>query len=303
MRASRIILLLVALLAGGLAAYLATRGDTPQEVVVEGPTTVIQEAKEQILVAKAPIGVGQRLTEETVEWQDWPQLAVRAEYITKTALPDALAEMSGAVARFEFFPGEPIMQQKLVRSDQGYLSAVLAKGMRGVSVQVAAASASGGYIMPNDRVDIVLSHSGTNSTISETILSNIKVLAIGLRLGETGTTGESVDPEDPKSNVFQDTAIATLELDPAQGELVINSSRIGTLSLVLRSIADYAQVPGGTIAKAGSVNRAIRLIRFGRDTDVVSNKPAEAPVVDNASYDESVVEDGANQNSNPGEAQ
>jgi len=303
MRASRIILLLVALLAGGLAAYLATRGDVPQEVAVEGPTKVIEEAKEQILVAKLPIGVGQRLTEGTVEWQDWPQLAVRPEYLTKTALPDALTEMSGAVARFEFFPGEPIMQQKLVRSDQGYLSAVLAKGMRGVSVQVAAASASGGYIMPNDRVDIVLSHSGTNSTISETILSNIKVLAIGLRLGEAGTTGESVDPEDPKSNVFQDTAIATLELDPAQGELVINSSRIGTLSLVLRSIADYAQAPGETIAQGNSVNRAIRLIRFGRDTDVVSNKPADVPAVDNASYDESVVEEDANQNSNPGEAQ
>ena len=68
MRASRIILLLVALLAGGLAASLATRGDSPQEVVVEGPTKVIEEAKEQILVAKLPIGVGQRLTEETVEW-------------------------------------------------------------------------------------------------------------------------------------------------------------------------------------------------------------------------------------------
>lgn len=289
MRASRLILLLVALLAGGLAAFLATRSDTPEQVVVEGPTKVVEEAKEQILVAKLPIGVGQRLTEETIEWQDWPELAVRPEYVTKTALPDALTEMNGAVARFEFFPGEPIMQQKLVRSDQGYLSAVLAKGMRAVSVQVAAASASGGYIMPNDRVDLVLSRPGTSGTVSETILSNIKVLAIGLRLGEAGTTGETPDPEDPRSSVFQDSAIATLELDPAQGELVINSSRIGTLSLVLRSIADYAQASGEVRQQNNGVNRAIRLIRFGRDVDVMSSRQADA-AVDNASYDETANE-------------
>ncbi|WP_374620041.1 Flp pilus assembly protein CpaB [Devosia sp.] len=289
MRASRLILLLVALLAGGLAAFLATRSDTPEQVVVEGPTKVVEEAKEQILVAKLPIGVGQRLTEETIEWQDWPELAVRPEYVTKTALPDALTEMNGAVARFEFFPGEPIMQQKLVRSDQGYLSAVLAKGMRAVSVQVSAASASGGYIMPNDRVDLVLSRPGTSGTVSETILSNIKVLAIGLRLGEAGTTGETPDPEDPRSSVFQDSAIATLELDPAQGELVINSSRIGTLSLVLRSIADYAQASGEVRQQNSGVNRAIRLIRFGRDVDVMSSRQADA-AVDNASYDETANE-------------
>ena len=289
MRASRLILLLVALFAGGLAAFLATRSDTPEQVVVEGPTKVVEEAKEQILVAKLPIGVGQRLTEETIEWQDWPELAVRPEYVTKTALPDALTEMNGAVARFEFFPGEPIMQQKLVRSDQGYLSAVLAKGMRAVSVQVSAASASGGYIMPNDRVDLVLSRPGTSGTVSETILSNIKVLAIGLRLGEAGTTGETPDPEDPRSSVFQDSAIATLELDPAQGELVINSSRIGTLSLVLRSIADYAQASGEVRQQNSGVNRAIRLIRFGRDVDVMSSRQADA-AVDNASYDETANE-------------
>ena len=81
MRASRIILLLVALLAGGLAAFLATRGDAPQTVEVAGPTKIVQEAKAQILVAKTAIGVGQRLSEETVEWQDWPELAVRPEYV------------------------------------------------------------------------------------------------------------------------------------------------------------------------------------------------------------------------------
>lgn len=291
MRASRIILLLVALLAGGLAAYFfVATTNTPQQVVVEGPTQIVPEQKARILVAKAQIGVGQRLSEDTVEWQDWPELAVRPEYITETALPDALTQMKGAIARFEFFPGEPIMQAKLVRSDQGYLSAVLPKGMRAIPVQVSAASASGGYIVPNDRVDVVLSQAGSNGPISETILENVKVLALGTRLGEAGTTGAPADPEDPKAEVFSET-IAVLELDPVQGEAVINATRLGTLSLVLRSIADYAQAAGP--GEKNNVNRPIRMIRFGRNQDVSS--PGVAAEVTDANYEGSGEGEGEGQ--------
>ncbi len=75
--------------------------------VTETVTQVVQEARVQVLAAKASIGLGQRLTPESVEWVDWPEGAVRPEYITTTAKPDAITEMNGAVARFEFFPGEP----------------------------------------------------------------------------------------------------------------------------------------------------------------------------------------------------
>src|SRR5437868_4042496 len=121
MRVSRIVLLLVALLAGGLAAWLATRGGG--EAPPETNTQVVKEARGQVLVAKAPIGVGQRLTADTLEWQDWPEGAVRPEYINKSDNPEAITEMNGAVARFELFAGEPILRSKLVKSDQGYLSA------------------------------------------------------------------------------------------------------------------------------------------------------------------------------------
>jgi pilus assembly protein CpaB len=280
MRASRIILLLVALLAGGIAAFLATRGDAPV-TVVEGPTQIVQEQKAQILVAKTQIGVGQRLTPETIEWQDWPELAVRSEYVTIEALPDALTSMSGTVARFEFFPGEPIIEAKIVHAASGYLSAVIAQGMRAVSVQVTADAAAGGYIVPNDRVDVVLSRPGPNGQLSETILANVKVLAIGLRLGEAGTTGAPTDPANPSANVFQDTAIATLELDPSQSEAVINGTKVGTLSLTLRSLADFQKGSDDMLM----ANRAIRVIRYGRDTDVMSVSPA-APAVEPASYSE-----------------
>jgi len=293
MRASRIILLLVALLAGGLAAFFfvaTTNTPPPEQIATPGPVQIIEEQKARILVAKTQIGVGQRLSEDTVEWQPWPELAVRAEYISDTSMPDALTQMNGTVARFEFFPGEPIMQQKLVHSDQGYLSAVLPKGMRAIPVQVNAAAASGGYILPNDRVDVVLSHSGSGGSISETILENVKVLAIGTRLGEAGTTGSKANPEDPRSDVFNDT-IALLELNPIQGETVINSTRLGTLSLVLRSIADYAQTVESE--QKNNVNRPIRIVRFGRNTDVSSAAP-DAEVTD-ASFNDAASGEGAEQ--------
>lgn len=267
MRASRIVLLVVAILAGGLAAYLATRGDAPAPQVVT-QTEVIEEKKTQVLVAVAPIGVGQRLTEETVQWQDWPEFAVRPEYISIVTSPDALTEVSGAVARFEIFPGDPIMEQKLVRSDQGYLSAILDKGKRGVSIAVSADSASGGFIVPNDHVDVILTRPGQTGQISETILHNVKILAIGTRLGETGATGSPTDPEDPRAEVFQAQTIATLELDPIQSETVVNASKVGALSLALRSIADFDEDAAEATRRTAS--QSVKMIKFGNEMSVTT---------------------------------
>lgn len=268
MKPTSIVLLLVALIAGGLAAFLATQQSGPVQLV-EGPTTVVQEAKTQVLVATAPIGVGQRLSAESVQWRDWPEGAVRDEYITVASRPEALTDITGAVARFEIFPGDPIIEQKLVRTGQGYMSAVLDKGKRGISVSVEAASASGGFIMPNDHVDVISSRQTATGLVSETIVHNVKVLAIDLRLGETGTTGAPPNPESP-NEAFQARSIATLELDPQQGEAVINASQVGTVSLSLRSIADFA--PGSDDGARQKSNQNIRLIRFGSDTTVVTGQ-------------------------------
>lgn len=271
MRVSRILLLLVALLAGGLAAYLATRGGGQPDNAP--PTQVVQEARAQILVAKAPIGVGERLSDLNLEWQDWPEGALRAEYITAAATPEAITDMKGAVARFEFFPGEPIRQEKLVRTDQGYLSAVLAKGMRGVSIAVTPESASGGFIVPNDHVDVILARNTANGDISETILANVRVLAINTRLGELGATGAPTDPNNPRAEVFAEAAIATLELDPGQAETVVNAGQLGKLSLSLRSIVDFAEAPGTSDTQR---NAPIRLIRYGLEASVMAGTTPKA---------------------------
>jgi pilus assembly protein CpaB len=285
MRPSRIVLLLVAILAGGLAAFLATRGDAPVRQAAVAEPQIIEEAKTQILVALLPIGVGERLSELNVEWQDWPEGAVRPEYIDIATSPDALTTLSDAVARFEIFAGEPVMSQKLVRTEQGYLSAVLDKGRRGVSIRVTAESAAGGFIVPNDHVDVVLTREGETGQISETILQNVKVLAIGTRLGETGLTGGPADPENPRAEIFADSAIATLDLDPVQGETAINASKIGPLSLVLRSIADFDATVETEVRR--SANQAVRVIKFGNQSSVMAGsttQPAPPATVDPAAY-------------------
>jgi pilus assembly protein CpaB len=256
LKPSRILLLLVAVVAGGGAAFLATQHEAPQ--VVQAVTEkVIPETRTQILVAKQAIGMGERLSAASVEWQDWPQGAVRPEYITIAATPGAIADMTGDIARFEFFPGEPIRQQKLARAGQGYLSAVLDSGKRGVSVTVAAEAASGGFVVPNDHVDVVLTRvAAGGGQMSTTILDNVRVLAINTRLGETGATGAPADPANPRAEVFADHAIATLELDPSQADVIINAGAAGKLSLVLRALVD-ASVHGGPSDAA--INQTIRM--------------------------------------------
>lgn len=264
MKPARILLIVVALVAGGLAAFLATRGgNTPAPQTVE-VTETRPEPKDRVLVATRAIGLGQRLTASDVDWQDWPEGALRAEYITAGQVPDAPTQVAGAVARFEFFPGEPIREAKLVRSEQGYLSAVITEGMRAVSIPVTPESASGGYIVPNDRVDVVLTRSG--SSFSETILANVRVLAIGKRLGEIGTTAGTTDPQEPTSQVFEGSQVATLELSPTQSETILNATSAGRLALVLRSVADFAQSPS---AEQGRT-QAVRLIRYGQTEAVMS---------------------------------
>ncbi len=277
MRPARIILLLVALVAGGLAAFLVTRGSRAPAPNQPTVTQVVQEAKTEILVAKAPIGIGQRLNAATLEWQEWPEGALRPEYVTVSAMPDAITEMTDAVARFEFFPGEPIREAKLVRADQGYLSAVLSSGMRGVSVGVAAVTGAGGFIVPNDHVDVVLTTSTEVGQRSEVILSNVRVLAIGKRLGELGASGgdETGAQASPTPETFDKSTIATLELNPVQAETLINASMRGQLTLTLRSVVDFNKAEAEA-ERPATANQAVRLIRYGKEQSVMAGSTSAA---------------------------
>jgi len=239
----RIALVVLALIAGGAAAWLATHSGEPAPVAtvaVEAPPAAAPVL--HVLVASRAIGLGERLTAGALSWQEWPDKAVRPDYITDTASPDAMTKMAGDVARAEFVAGEPILATKLVDSPDGYLSAVLASGMRGVSVNVTPDAASGGFIVPNDHVDVVLTRADadTGAQVSQTILTNVRVLAINTRLGDTGSTGAAPagNSADPGSQVFAGQAVATLELNPTQSQMIVNAIAAGKLTLVLRPLTD-----------------------------------------------------------------
>jgi len=122
---------------------------------------------------------------------------------------------------------------------------------------VDAESGAGGFIVPNDRVDVIVTQDTDYGETSQTILTNARVLAIGERLGEKGTTGK----EDGEQRVFQKDTIATLELTSVQAETVVNAQKAGELSLVLRSVMDFADGPA---SDALGNDSTIQFIRAGQ---------------------------------------
>jgi pilus assembly protein CpaB len=255
MKLFRVLVLVVALAAGGIAAYLALNmgpGSPPAPTVVE---LAPQIQSQDVLVAGTDIGQGERLSAENIRWQRWPDDAVNSVYIQKQTMPDAVEELAGSVVRSPFVAGEPIRNVKLARPESGFLSAILPTGMRAVAVRVSAQSTAGGFILPGDRVDVVQTITQQAApdmpaeNVSRTILSNIKVLAID----------QTVDEQEGEPVVVGKTA--TLELDPAQVELVTSAEASGTLSLSLRSITDTDQVvTAGEDRQSGTV----RVFRAGR---------------------------------------
>lgn len=264
----RLVLIVVAVGAAGGAAWLATQYEQPSPAQAAPTATMAVETAPapvtRILVAAQPIPIGQRLTEQSLQWQDWPDTALRPDFITNAAQPDALTKMQGSVARVDFLAGDPILEQKLAPAGGGFLSSILDKGMRAVSVTIAAESASGGFVLPNDHVDVVLTRASddTKSQESHTILRDVRVLAINTRLGTGPAAQQQQDQsQDPGAQAFADKAIATLELDPTQSEVIINATSLGRLSLVLRPTVETppAGAADPTTDSERAANAAIRL--------------------------------------------
>src|SRR5205807_5379848 len=217
-----------------------------------------------VLVAKDDVQLGQSISGQNMHWQLWPVAAASPVFIRKSDKPNAIEDLTGAIARAPFVAGEPLRESKLIKANgSGYMAAVLDKGMRAISTEISPETGAGGFILPNDRVDVILSKrdreaekaGGTESHVSETILSNIRVLAIDQTLGE----------KDGQKVVVGKTA--TLELTPRQSESLALSRQLGTLSLALRSLADAgdSSLPNEDERAAGR-KAGINTVRFGIGT-------------------------------------
>lgn len=221
----------------GILAFIGMRS-----LLSTKPATVVRTEKvelAQVLVARTAIPLGQLVQEGNFKWQDWPKGAVGATFITKSARPDALKDLAGAISRSPILPGEPITDSKLIKPGSGgVLAAILPSGMRAISTRITEQTAAGKLILPNDRVDVILIRrvrgQSDDAHVSEILFRNVRVLAMGQQIeareGKKGSEGN----------------VATLELTPRQAEQLALANAMGEITLALRSIADFADASTGS---------------------------------------------------------
>ncbi len=259
MKAARLVVLTVAIAAGGVAAMLAGRSEKPPQVKTEPASKI---ATVDILIAKSDIVMGQTVSPGDVQWQEWPANAATGNFIRKNDRPKAIETLSGSIARAPFVAGEPIREAKLVNAKgSGFMAAILPSGMRAISTQISPETGAGGFILPNDHVDVILTRrktdadkaaGGGDSHSSETVLTNVRVLAID----------QNVEEKNGQKVVVGKTA--TLELTPNQTETLALSQQLGTLSLALRSITDANRNEPQTDGNKRS--SGVNVVRFGVGT-------------------------------------
>lgn len=244
MRPIVIVLIVVALGAAVLTAFLATR--FLASVQQQQPTQVTPEVAvggvEEILVAARDINPGDVLVDTDFRWEQWPKSVVDPRFVVKSAAgEDPLVGFRDAMARRQIMLGEPLSAAAIVkRGDAGVTSAVLAPGMRSVTIDVSPRTGAAGLILPNDHVDVFLvsdvrSLSGVpedvgldliKQTAAEAILRDVKVIAVNQELTHGDGTGPGINSQ-----------TITMEVTSEQAQKILVASQMGQIVLALRSWA------------------------------------------------------------------
>ena len=246
---------------GGAYILFNSGGPTPRAPIVQAAPKI---ETDEVLVAAQDVPMGTQIGDTSVTWQVWPKAAISELMIAKSAGLSIMADIKGSMTRVAFLRGEPMRRDKLVKGGAGgFMSAILPAGMRAVAIKIdnGGDSEAGGFILPNDRVDVVRVYRDDDATKargaevmgSQTILANVRVLAIG----------QNVQEENGKKVVTGGNA--TLELDPSQAELIVLAQHTGgsNLHLVLRSLVDS----GGSTETVGDLENGkgggVTIMRFG----------------------------------------
>ena len=257
MNTQRMLILGMAAVAAGGAALLARGlmgGGTPK-VAAAMPSPV---AMSEVLVAASDVQPGQHLDGAQVRWQSWPRKSVDSSFITRDRSPNLTVAVNGTVARAPIVAGEPITDAKIVHSDAaGVMAAMITPGMRATSMNVTTDTGSGGFILPNDRVDVITTIQTSEQPKryrSETLLQNLRVLAM-----------DQTYKEDKGQKVIV-AKTATLEVTPEQAEMIAHAQMSGSLSLELRGLADSsasALAASALGAEQAGNNTPIEVVRYG----------------------------------------
>lgn len=227
MRPKSLVLLILALGCGlvasiGINQVMANRHAGPAPGAVE--TT-------PIFVALGEIGIGDPLTAEMLKLEEWPKEKVPVGAVSN------LQDLEGRRCKQRFYPGEPILEAKLLAPGEKGQSPtdLIPKGYRVVSIRVDAVSSSSGMILPGDRVDLLVHvqenpSKGISQARTQTFLQNVKVFAVDdlySRENEGAVSAKTI----------------SLLVTPDQAELVMLAGNLGTLQLVMRSANDDSNEP------------------------------------------------------------
>ena len=268
MKPARIIILAVAVVSAGVAGLLALQVARGGRVTTQTETVVEREPTINVLVARESLPVGSRLNPGVIAWAAWPQGSLVEGFITDQNRPDAMEKLEGAITRLPIFNGEPIRQEKIADPSGRIMSSLLPSGKRAVATEISVATGAGGFVLPNDRVDVIMVRKGdTGALVTETVLSNVRVLAIDQQIQE--------NPDGSKS-VLGSTA--TLELNPDQTRVIMVAQEMAErLSLALRSVADAQEPDNGAADYLLSGKDGAPQVQVIKTGEIIKgNAPAEA---------------------------
>ena len=232
-----LLVILAALIVAGGTGFYVFQGLRPQapEVVVQAAAPAMRE----VFVPSQELPVGTIITPVRLSRMEMTEGAITAQMIVADAAGEAY--LAGSVARQVLPQGVPIARSAIVQpGDRGFLAAVLPKGKRAITIAISEVAGLGGLVLPGDRVDLILTYSVAGDIIdaereiraSETVMSNIRVLALDQRLGPV------VLDEEGKAETPPIARTATLEVSPQEAEMITLGQTLGTLSLVLNSVRD-----------------------------------------------------------------
>ncbi len=249
----RIFLVIIAALivAGGTGFYVmqGLRPDAPEAAA----QTAVPQVRE-VFVPAQELAVGTIITPERLTRMEVPESAIAGQMIVADA--EGTAFLTGSVARQVLPQGVPIARSAIVQpGDRGFLAAVLPKGKRAITIPVDEIAGLSGLALPGDRVDLILTYSVSGDSdagtvrASETVMSNLRVLAFDQRLGAANQTAE----KEGEAEAAPVARTATLEVSPQEAEMVTLAQTLGTLSLVLNSVRDGGDdESAGKLAKTGA---------------------------------------------------
>jgi pilus assembly protein CpaB len=264
MSARQIIVLVVAFIAA-IGALLLIRSIGKNDAPAEAAAKVENVEGERVLVAARPIAQGAALQSADIQWVAFPTASVTENFISAASAPEAQTEFVGAITRRTFVAGEPIIVGSVVQPEgRSAMAAQLLPGYRAVSVEIDPESAAGGYIQPNDRVDVILTvktntSGGADRVRSDVVLQDVRILALGAAT-QPPAAGEG-GPE------AQASSTVVLELSADDARALEMADATGSLSLSLRGIADEPPGLRAPSARRGSAidrdSNTVRIHAFG----------------------------------------